>query len=281
MLFRVLGPLTVGSPFAAGERLTAPKPRKALALLLMHADRVVPTDLLFTELWDDEPPASAQTTLQTYILQIRRMLARTFALDPAAVARDLLVTASDGYRMQVRDRPGAGGDELDLHCYERLAAQGRHAADCGDHGRAARLLGQALDVWRGAALVDVRVGAVLRVETRRLEEDRLATWKQRIDADLALDRHHEILGELSSLAARHPLHEDLQAQYMIALYRAGRRTDALQAFQQLRGVLLDDLGLEPSRRMQHIQRAILSADPALDASAPYAEAGVLAGAGAR
>ncbi|MBV1856152.1 AfsR/SARP family transcriptional regulator [Catellatospora tritici] len=280
MLFRVLGPLTVRSSFATGE-LTAPKPRKALALLLMHADRVVPTDVLGTELWDDEPPASAQTTLQTYILQIRRMLARTFDLDPATVARDLLVTASDGYRLQVRDRPGATGDELDLHEYERLTAEGRLAAARGDHGRASRLFGQALDVWRGAALVDVRVGPVLRVETRRLEEDRLATWKQRIDADLALDRHHEILGELSSLAARHPLHEDLQAQYMIALYRAGRRTDALQAFQQLRGVLLDDLGLEPSRRMQHIQRAILSADPALDTSVSYAEAGVLAGAGAR
>ncbi|GHJ45234.1 hypothetical protein Cs7R123_25760 [Catellatospora sp. TT07R-123] len=280
MLFRVLGPLTVRSAVATGE-LTAPKPRKALALLLMHADRVVPTDVLATELWDDEPPASAQTTLQTYILQIRRMLARAFALDSAAVARDLLVTASDGYRLCVRDRPGACGDELDLHAYERLAADGRLATACGDHARAAHLFGQALDVWRGAALVDVRVGAVLRVEVRRLEEHRLSIWKQRIDADLALDRHHEILGELSSLAARHPLHEDLQAQYMIALYRAGRRTDALAAFHQLRGVLLDDLGLEPSRRMQSIQHAILTADPALDTSPAYAEAGVLAGAGAR
>jgi DNA-binding SARP family transcriptional activator len=113
---------------------------------------------------------------------------------------------------------------------------------------------------------------VLRVEAHGLEEGRLATWKQRIDADLALSRHHEILGELSSLAARHPLHEDLQAQYMIALYRAGRRTDALEAFHQLRGVLIDELGLEPSRRIQRIQHAILTGDPLLDGALPNQDA---------
>lgn len=242
---------------AVSGDLTAPKPRKVLALLLIHANRVVPVDLLTMELWDDEPPASALTTLQTYILQIRRMLARTCGLDPAQVARELLVTHADGYQLRVDGR-------LDLHDYQRLADEGRLAQLCGDHAHASRLLGAALDVWQGSALVDVRLGPVLRVEAMRLEEARLATWKQRVDADLALGRHHEILGELGCLAARNPLHEDLQAQFMIALYRAGRRTDALEAFRRLRDVLIDELGLEPSRRIQRVQHAILTADPVLD-----------------
>ncbi|MFC7244869.1 BTAD domain-containing putative transcriptional regulator [Catellatospora aurea] len=257
MQCRVLGPLDLRSGGVSGD-LTAPKPRKVLALLLIHADRVVPIDLLTTELWDDEPPASALTTLQTYILQIRRMLARTCGMDPARVARELLVTHADGYQLHL------DGSSLDLHEYERLADQGRLAQLCGDHAHASRLLGAALNVWRGSALVDVRLGPVLRVEAQRLEEARLATWKQRIDADLELGRHREIVGELGCLAARHPLHEDLQAQYMIALYRSGRRTDALEAFRRLREVLIDELGLEPSRRIQRVQHAILTADPVLD-----------------
>jgi DNA-binding SARP family transcriptional activator len=265
MEFRILGPLVVRSESTVGV-LTAPKPRKALALLLVHANRVVPVESLSMELWDDEPPASAQTTLQTYILQIRRMLARTMQIEPAQVAREVLVTASDGYQLHT------GCGQLDLHEYERLAAEGRLALACGDSATASQLLASALDVWQGGALVDVRLGPVLRVEAHGLEEGRLATWKQRIDADLALSRHHEILGELSSLAARHPLHEDLQAQYMIALYRAGRRTDALEAFHQLRGVLIDELGLEPSRRIQRIQHAILTGDPLLDGALPNQDA---------
>jgi DNA-binding SARP family transcriptional activator len=270
---RVLGPLVVRAGSITGQ-LTAPKPRKALALLLVHANRIVPVDSLSTELWGDEPPHSAQTTLQTYILQIRRMLSRTLERSPAEVARDILVTASDGYRLQI----GAG--ELDLHEYERLAAEGRLAIVRGDHPRASHLMRQALDVWQGSALVDVRLGPVLRVEACRLEEARLATWQQRIEIDLRLERHHEILGELSSLAARHPLHEDLQAQYMVALYRAGRRPDALEAFHRLRGVLLHDLGLEPSQRIRRLQHAILTGDPALDGTQPSANlADQLVGAG--
>jgi DNA-binding SARP family transcriptional activator len=271
---RILGPLVVRSGSVTGQ-LTAPKPRKALALLLVHANRIVPVDSLSTELWGDEPPHSAQTTLQTYILQIRRMLARALELSPAEVAREVLVTASDGYQIR------AGAGELDLHEYERLAAEGRLALVRGDSARASQLMACALDVWQGAALVDVRLGPVLRVEACRLEEGRLATWQQRIDVDLRLKRHHEILSELSCLAARHPLHEDLQAQYMVALYRAGRRTDALEAFHRLRGVLLHDLGLEPSHRIRRLQHAILTGDPALDSAPPPGDGPVdqLVGAG--
>ncbi|MEV0715285.1 AfsR/SARP family transcriptional regulator [Asanoa sp. NPDC050611] len=256
MNYHVLGPLLVRSTHAGpAVQLTAPKPRKVLALLLLHANLVVPVETLTAELWGCEPPASAQTTLQTYILKIRRMLVSAF---PQRAAHETLVTASGGYRLDV------GPDELDLHAYERLAAAGRAALDGGDDATGASLLGQALALWKGGALVDVRHGPVLQAEVQRLEEGRLSLWRRRIEAELRLDRHQAVLGELGWLAARHPLNEDLQAQYMVALYRAGRRTDALDAFHRLRGTLQNDLGLEPSQRVQRLQHAILTADPALD-----------------
>ncbi|MEV4538581.1 AfsR/SARP family transcriptional regulator [Asanoa sp. NPDC049518] len=246
------------TPAGPPDQLTAPKPRKVLALLLLHANLVVPVETLIAELWGDDPPASAQTTLQTYILKIRRMLVTALAVCPNHLASEILVTASGGYRLNV------GPGELDLHEYERLAAAGRAALDQGDDVEGARLLGEALDLWKGSALVDVRLGPVLQAEVQRLEEGRLSLWRQRIEADLRAGRHQAVLGDLGWLAARHPLNEDLQAQYMVALYRAGRRTDALEAFHRLRGTLQDDLGLEPSQRVQRLQHAILTADPALD-----------------
>jgi DNA-binding SARP family transcriptional activator len=257
MDYRVLGQLAVRSGTVIGS-LTAPKPRKVLALLLVRANLVVPIETLTRELWSDEPPASSHTTLQTYVLQVRRMLAHTLGTGSEEVARDFLVTAADGYQLRVQP------DELDLHRYDRLAAEGRAALAQRDDTLGSRLLGEALGQWQDSALVDVRLGPVLAVEVARLEESRLATCQLRIDAELRLDRHHTVLCELSSLAAQHPLHEDLQAQYMVALYRAGRRTDALNAFHRLRTTLQEDLGLEPSRRIHSLQRAILTADPVLD-----------------
>jgi SARP family transcriptional regulator, regulator of embCAB operon len=254
---RVLGQMTVRSGGTLAS-LTAPKPRKVLALLMVRANLVVPIETLGRELWRDEPPASAQTTLQTYVLQVRRMLAQTLGITSEEVARDILVTAADGYMLRLK--PG----ELDLHGYQRLAEQGRAAVAERDDALGSRLLGEALALWQDTALIDVRLGPVLTVEVSRLEESRLATWQLRFDAELRLERHHSVLCELSSLAALHPLHEDLQAQYMVALYRSGRRTDALNAFQRLRTTLLEDVGLEPSRRIHQLQRAILTADPALD-----------------
>jgi DNA-binding SARP family transcriptional activator len=257
MRYRILGQLTVQSGGNTGG-LTAPKPRKVLALLLVRANLVLPVDTLSTELWGDDPPPSAQTTVQTYIMQTRRMLAHTFGISSAEVARDIMVTANGGYQLHV-----APGD-LDLHESERHATEGRHALDRGDYAAGSALLGQALSLWQDSTLVDVKHGPVLKVEVHRLEEQRLAIWKDRIDAELRLENHHAVLGELGSLAARHPLHEDLQAQYMVALYRAGRRTDALAAFHRLRTTLREDIGLEPSHRIHQLQYAILTADPALD-----------------
>jgi DNA-binding SARP family transcriptional activator len=257
MDFRVLGQLVVRSGATVGQ-LTAPKPRKVLALALVRSNIVVPVSTFGMELWGDDPPASAQTTIQTYVLQIRRMLAHTMGLSPAEVARDVLVTTADGYQLHVER------GQLDLHNFERLTTEGRLALSRKDYASGSRLLGEALELWNGSALADVRIGPVLNVEVCRLEEERLAVWQQRIDAELRLDRHHAVLGELSSLVAYHPLHEDLQAQYMVALYRAGRRTDALEAFHRLRVTLLEDLGLEPSPRILQLQYAILTADAGLD-----------------
>jgi SARP family transcriptional regulator, regulator of embCAB operon len=257
MDFRVLGPLEVSSGSTVGH-LTASKPRQLLALMLLRPSLVVPVDTMSSELWEDEPPSSAQTTIQTYVLHIRRMLASTLGVSQAEVTRDILVTTAGGYRLRV------GPGELDLHDYERLVTDGRAALDRGDHDGGSALLSRALGLWRDTALADVRLGAVLRIDVARLEEDRLAAVQQRIDAQMRLDNHQGVLCELGCLAARHPLHEDLQARYMLALYRSGRRTDALDTFHRLRSTLRDGLGLEPSGRLQQLQQAILNADPALD-----------------
>lgn len=265
MKYRVLGHLDI-QPGTHGDShtaqhtggLTAPKPRKVLALLLVRANRVLPVDTISAELWGDDPPASAQTTIQTYVMQTRRMLAQTLGICPAEVARTIVLTVSGGYQFQVS--PG----DLDLHEFDRYTAEGRRALDDEDYPRGSALLGQALSLWRDSALVDVKHGPVLAMEVQRLEEQRLAIWKDRIDAELRLENHHSVLGELGSLAASHPLHEDLQAQYMVALYRAGRRTDALAAYHRLRTTLREDIGLEPSLRIHRLQHSILTADPALD-----------------
>jgi DNA-binding SARP family transcriptional activator len=136
--------------------------------------------------------------------------------------------------------------------------------EIGDHEAASRLLRSALDVWRGPALVDVQIGIRLGVKVNGLEESRLGVMESRIEADLRLGRHHMLLGELAELAARFPMHENLCAQYMTALYRSGRKWRALEVFRRLRETLVDELGLEPSRHVQSVQQAILNSDPTLD-----------------
>lgn len=123
-------------------------------------------------------------------------------------------------------------------------------------------------MWRGSALVDVRVGTVLELEVLRVEEDRMAALERRIDADLLLGRHTEIVPELRVLVARHPMHENFCAQLMTALHRSGSAWRALEAYQRLRVTLVDELGLEPSARLQQLHQAVLSADPALDVQVP-------------
>lgn len=261
---------------------TAPKPRQVLALLALHADQVVPVSALIEELWAGAPPRSARTTLQTYVLQLRALIAAALDRDPATgrdgrdgregggvsaggrrTAKDVLVTLPGGYLLD------SGGGASDVREFDRLAGLGYRAMDAGDFPAAARLLSQALSLWSGPAFADVHGGAQLDMETRRLEETRLCALDQRIEADLRIGRHRELLAELTVLASRYRTHENLHGQFMLALHRSGRRGEALDVYQRLRATLVRELGLEPSPALRKLQRSILMASP----DSPAAETG--------
>ncbi|MET1072790.1 MAG: AfsR/SARP family transcriptional regulator [Umezawaea sp.] len=249
MQIRILGPLEAARE-GRSALPTAAKPRQVFALLALRAGQVVPVTTLAEELWGERPPRSARTTLQTYVMQLRRLLGDG--------ANDLLATRFGGYLLDVPP------ESVDVHEFERLSRAGRRAGDAGDHESAARLLRGALDVWRGRALVDVPTGAPLAIEVTRLEESRLSVVESRIDAEMSVGRHHTLLSELTALTANHPMNENLCAQYMISLFHSGRRWQALDAFTTLRQTLIQELGVEPSTRLTDLQRAILTADIELE-----------------
>jgi DNA-binding SARP family transcriptional activator len=260
MDIKVLGPLEAHE---GGKSIvpSAAKPRQILAVLALQASQVVTVPTLMEELWGPDLPRSASTTLQTYILQLRRLMTAGLEGNLTRKAKDVLVTRHGGYLLDVAE------DEVDVHVYDRLSTAGRRALEAGDYESASRLLGSSLDLWRGQALVDVQVGSRLEIEVIRLEESRLGVLESRIDADLRLGRHHMLLSELAVLTARHPMHESLCAQFMIALYRSGRQWRALDMYQRLRDTLVSELGVEPSARLKHLQGAILNSDALLDTPA--------------
>jgi DNA-binding SARP family transcriptional activator len=244
---------------------TAAKPRKVLALLALHANEVVPICELQTELWGDRVPRSASTTLQTYVLHLRTLIGEALRHAPAGVDRTpkhVLVTHPGGYLLDNQ------GGAVDMTAFERLAEEGHRARENGDAQLASTRYSEALAQWTGDALFDVSIGPVLEVELDRLDEARLNVLDRRIDADLRLGRHHELLGELTALVARHRTHEGLCAQMMLALCRSGRRGEAIDAYRRLRTNLVQDLGLEPSPAVRELQRMILSADPRLTGGQP-------------
>ena len=257
MQITVLGPL--GAEID-GQSIVpaAAKPRQLLALLALHRNRAVPVAVLMEEIWGPDLPRSAVTTLQTYVLQLRRRIDGAMGPGAAGTAKDVLATSHGGYRLRVPE----GG--LDASVYEELAAQGRAAYEAGKIDRASTLLGRALAMWSGPALVDVRVGTVLEVERVRLAESRLGVLELRIEANLRLGQHRAVLAELPLPLAQHPLHEGLHALAMLAYYRSGRQADALRVYHDLRTRLTHELGLEPCARLQRMQHAVLTADPALD-----------------
>lgn len=241
---------------------TAPKPRQVLALLALHADQVVPVGGLIEELWAGKPPRSARTTLQTYVLQLRELITVALHADlqaaqgcPPRTAKEVLVTSPGGYLLVT------GGGTSDVREFERLAGTGYRAMDAGDYPGAARKLREALGLWSGAPFADVQTGTQLQMEAKRLDESRLCALDQRIDADLRLGRHRELLAELTVLTSRYRNHENLHAQFMLALHRSGRRSEALDVYHRLRGTLVRDLGLEPSARLRRLQQSILMAAP--------------------
>ncbi|PBC65973.1 hypothetical protein BKI49_01675 [Streptomyces sp. Tue6028] len=259
MKLGVLGTLTIDDVEVA-EILTAPKPRSVLAMLMLEPGRAVSTASLIQELWDERPPRSASTTLQTYVLQLRRMF-RDVAQVVGQPPTDALVTRVPGYLLQ------ADHTEHDLSAYENLVEQGQKFLEQGDNERAEELLSRALELWRGAPLSDVRPGPLLYPQICGLEESRLAATEMRIEANLRLGRHREVQSELTVLVGSYPLHEGIRVKHMLALFRAGRLSAALDSFHQYRHRLVTDLGLEPSPRIRGLQHAMLCFDPMADSLA--------------
>jgi len=240
MEFRILGPLEV----ADDGRLLAlggTKQRALLALLLLRANEVVSRDRLIDELWGGSPPDSGKTALQVHVSQLRK-----------ALGREVILTRPPGYLIRV------GDGELDLHRFEQLVA----AARAEEPVESARLLREGLALWRGAPLAEL--GDSFAAAERALEEQRLAALEQRIDADLALSRHAELIPELEGLVRGQPLRERLRGQLMLALYRSGRQADALEVYRSGRRLLDEQLGLKPADELQRLERDILNHDPSLE-----------------
>ncbi|MEZ0071297.1 BTAD domain-containing putative transcriptional regulator [Planotetraspora sp. GP83] len=249
MEFAILGPLHV----TAGA-LTLPlgggKQRALLAELLCHAGRAVPPSALIEALWGDAPPRTASDNLRLYVHQLRR-----------ALGRDRIVRTGMGYVLEVH--PG----ELDADRFEALAEQGTIALAAGDHERATTLLRQSLEHWRGPAYAGLNLTADLRDHAFRLEERRLTTLENRVEADLARGTHAALVAELSGLVAEHPLRERLRAQLMLALARSGRQAEALAVYGDARRLFAAELGLDPGPELRHLHQAILTGETPAEPSA--------------
>ncbi len=224
-----------------------------LALLLLHANEVVPIDRLIDELWGDSPPESAANMLQGYVSHLRK------TLEPGRERgeHELLVSRPPGYVLHI------GPDQLDAERFLRLTNEGRGLLEAGDASAASGRFRAALALWRGPALADLAYESFARPEVERLEDLRLATLEDRIDSDLALGRHDVLPGELRELVAEYPVRERLRAQLMAALYRCGRQAEALEVYRDGRRALSEELGIEPGPSLRELERAILRHDPEL------------------
>ncbi|HXZ72046.1 MAG TPA: ABC transporter substrate-binding protein, partial [Streptosporangiaceae bacterium] len=225
--------------------LGGPRQRAVLADLALHAGQAVPTSQLIDDLWGQRPPASAKSTLESYISRLRHVL------NASGAAGAQLVTRPGGYLLD------AAAPCVDVGQFRDLAARGSAAAERGDAAAAVGLLSSALALWRGPALADVRDAPFAVLAGQRLEDERLATIENLVEARLALGQHRELLPELEALIAGFPFRERFHAQLMLALYRSGRQADALAAFSRVRETLTSELGVEPGRELRELQRAVL------------------------
>ena len=244
MEFRILGPLEV----LDGDRevpLPGPKQRGLLALLLLHANEVVSSDRLIDELWPGEASAAAAAALQASVSRLRKALGG---------GSELVATVPPGYVVRI------GSDQLDLHRFQALVARAAGA----DPTAAGDVLREALALWRGPALAEFTYEPFAMTAISRLDELRLLALEKRIDAELTLGRHGDLVPELEVLVAEHPLRERFRAQLMLGLYRAGRQAEALEVFQAARRTLVDQLGIEPGPALNELEGAILRHDPGLD-----------------
>jgi len=227
----------------AGERslsLPGTRTRAVLALLLVHANQVVPSDQLIEELWPGRPAGKATDSLQVRLSELRK------AFRSAGEAARL-ATRPPGYLLRV------AADELDAQRFERLAAEGDAALAADDAITAAERIDQALGLWRGPALSDLDTVPAARTEAARLEEKRLTALETRGEALLACGRHRELIAELEALTKAHPLRERLWYQRMLTLYRAGRQADALRAYREVRDILVAELAIEPGADLRELR----------------------------
>jgi DNA-binding SARP family transcriptional activator len=243
--FGLLGPLIVRDGTRAVP-VSAPRQRVLLAALLLSAGRVVSLDDLAEMLWEGEPPSGARGAMHSAVQRLRS------TLGPAG--GDLIETRPPGYLINVAD------SELDVRRFTDLSTLGHAAADAGAWTRAAGLLREALGLWRGEPLADVPSRLLREREVPPIEDKRLLALVTRIDADLHLGRHGEIVAELRQLVNAHPLQEQLHAQLMLSLYRSGRPADALAAYQDVRRILADELGMDPGPELRLLHQRVLAAD---------------------
>ena len=247
MDFRVLGPLEVRSDHGSVD-LKGTKPRAVLAYLLLHANEPVSWERVAEAVWGEDVSSEARKKVQVNVSRLRKALGDT----------DILATGAAGYQLTVQ--PG----ELDADRFDAGVAEGRSALAHGNPERASALLDEALTLWRGPPLADLTFEAFAQADIARLEEQRLAALETRVTADLEAGRHEALVGELRQLVADHPTRERLSGQLMIALYRCGRQAEALQAYQDARRRLVEDLGVEPGPALRELQDAVLRQDASLD-----------------
>lgn len=247
MEFRLLGHLEV---VADGQvlDLVGTRQQTVLACLLLHPGQLVSVERLSMVVYGKTPPSTARNQIQIAISSLRRLLAEN--------RDDIIQTQSGGYLLKVN------GHQLDSHMFEASVQEARDARDAGDADAAITLYKGALALWRGPALNGI-YSQELESAATRLNELRINTKEDCIDLELARGRHHEVINELTALVEEHPLRERLHAQLMLALYRAGRQAEALHAYRTVRQLMIDELGIEPNERLQHLERAILTCDPQL------------------
>ncbi|MEW2142278.1 AfsR/SARP family transcriptional regulator [Micromonospora vinacea] len=229
---------------------TPPKVRTVLALLVMRANRVVLVDSIIRELWGDDPARSAVTTVQTYIYHLRKLFAKEGIETPE---RTVLESRARGYLLRVE--PG----QLDAEVFETMLDQGRSHIESDRPEEGAEVLRRALAMWTGPVGANVTFGPALEAHAIHLQEQWIRALELRIQADITLGRHRELIGELRYLVGTYPLNEWFHRQLIVALSRSGRRGEALQAYHHLRRVLSEELGLDPSPDLQRLQREVLAA----------------------
>jgi YVTN family beta-propeller protein len=247
--FRILGPLEAQDNGRLAP-LGGTRQRAVLAILLLHRGQVVSMDRLVDELWGEHPPGTATKTVQVYVSRLRKEL-----------GQGVVLTRGGGYVLD------ADADQLDAERFEHLTDAGRDALERGEAQQAGNLLREALGLWRGPPLGDLGYEPFAQSHVARLEELRMVALEHRIEADLALGEHAALIPQLETLVREHPARERLRAQLILALYRSGRQTDALASYRDARRALVAELGVEPSRELQELERAMLTQDPELDAPA--------------